>query len=75
MPNEIAEVFSSNLSALLVLKGVSDHDFAEALSVSRSTVYYWRTGRTTPTVATLLRIAEYFQVPVGDLLEVNAFYF
>ena len=44
-------------------------EFARAVGVVRSTVNGWESGRRTPDIGTLMRIAKALDVKVGDLLE------
>ena len=43
-------------------KGVKDKNVADAIGVSRSTFSDWKSGRSVPKTAKMLKIAEYFDV-------------
>ena len=48
--------------------GLTQEEFAERLFVTRQAVSRWERGETTPTVDTLKRIAEIFQIDANTLL-------
>ena len=50
-------------------RNISQQQLAEMIFVSRSTVANWETGRRTPDINTLRRLAESFGVDIGDILE------
>ncbi|EEI72617.1 MAG: helix-turn-helix domain-containing protein [Lentilactobacillus diolivorans] len=47
---------------------LNQNQLAIKLNVSRPTISSWETGRTTPDIDTLVRIASFYQVPVDQLL-------
>ena len=49
-------------------RGMSQGDLAEALSVSRQSVSKWETGAAAPDLDTLIALADYFRVPMDELL-------
>ena len=51
-------------------RGVTQEEFAEAITVSRQTVIAIEKGRYTPSVLLALRIAQYFKVPVEKLFTI-----
>lgn len=50
-------------------KGVTDYKVSEATGIPRSTFSDWKSGRSKPKVDKLQKIADYFGIPVTDLLE------
>lgn len=64
MNNKLTE----NLKSLRCQNHFSQNDLAVRLNVSRPTISSWETGRNTPDIETLVRIAHFYQVPVDQLL-------
>lgn len=60
--------FPSQLKALRKRKGINQRELSEALSISRSSLANWETGRTSPDLTMLVRLADYFGVSVDFLL-------
>ena len=56
-------------AALLAEKGVSSYEVSKATGVARSTFSEWKSGRSKPKVEKLMKLAEYFDVPVTYFLE------
>lgn len=52
-------------------RGMTQDDLAEALGVSRQTVYKWETGRTLPDVNRLKQLCELFHVSSDALLAIS----
>lgn len=50
---------------------LSQQDLADAIGVSRKTVSTVETGRFVPSVIIALKMAQYFDVKVEDLFELN----
>lgn len=46
---------------------ITQEEFAEAIGVTRQTIISIEKGNYTPSVLLALKIAEYFNVPVGDV--------
>lgn len=55
--------------ALAAERGVSSYEVAKATGISSSTLYDWKAGRSKPKVEKLIKLAEYFNVPVTYFLE------
>lgn len=64
-------MLNENIKILRKNKGVSQEEMAERLSVVRQTISKWEKGLSVPDAEMLVRIAEYFEVSVGDLLGEN----
>lgn len=47
-------------------KGMSDSAVAREADVCRSTLSAWRVGRTMPSLPSLLKVANYFNISVTD---------
>ena len=50
-------------------KGVNDANVSEATGIPRSTFTDWKTGRSTPKLEKLVKIAGYFEVPIDDFVK------
>ncbi|MCD8365713.1 MAG: helix-turn-helix domain-containing protein [Clostridiales bacterium] len=61
-------MFSENLKTLRKQKGMSQETLAQQLHVVRQTVSKWEKGLSVPDAEMLVRIAEFFEVSVSDLL-------
>lgn len=61
--------FGTRLSNLIKERGISQKDFATAISVAASTAGNYIRGIREPDYSTLKRIANYFQVSVDFLLD------
>ena len=68
----IAEVIAENLIALRKKNNLTQNDLAEKLKYSDNTVSRWEHAEITPSVETLEKIAEYYDVPLESLLKENA---
>lgn len=51
--------------------GMTQDEFAEALFVSRQTVYKWETGRALPDVNRLRQICDFYEISADELLETH----
>ena len=56
-------------TALTAERGVSDYTVAKATGIPASTFSEWKSGRSKPKVDKLMKLAEYFDVPVTYFLE------
>ena len=63
--------FGNTLRELRIEKGISQRKLGEDLQVVNQTISFWETGSREPDIDTLLKIASYFQVPVGYLIDKN----
>lgn len=62
------EVFYENLKRLRQERGISSAQFADAISMSRSSVTRWNKGERLPSIDVLWRIADYFDVSLDELI-------
>ena len=67
MNNKIKE----RLNELLEEKNITPYKLSIDLSVSRSVVHYWLTGKTTPNADYIIKLCEYFGVSSDFLLGVS----
>ena len=63
--------FSSRLKGLRLSVGVSQADLAEKLGLNGAAISKYETGRSTPDIYTLHKIASYFCVSVDYLLGIT----
>lgn len=49
-------------------KGVNDAKVAEATGIPQSTFTDWKQGRSKPKVEKLLKLADYFEVSIEELI-------
>lgn len=61
-------MLQENLKILRTQKCMSQEELADRLNVVRQTVSKWEKGLSVPDSEMLIRIAEVFEVPVGELL-------
>ena len=61
-------MLQENLKILRTRKGMSQEELADRLNVVRQTVSKWEKGLSVPDSEMLIRIAEVFEVSVGELL-------
>ncbi|MBQ7770698.1 MAG: helix-turn-helix transcriptional regulator, partial [Clostridia bacterium] len=47
---------------------IGQGELAKVLSVSLKTVSHWETGYTEPSVAQLIRLADYFEISIDELV-------
>lgn len=61
-------MFNENLKILRKQKGMSQETLAQQLNVVRQTISKWEKGLSVPDADMLTQIAEFFEVPVSELL-------
>lgn len=62
-------MLSQTLKRLRENSGYTQQQIANALSVERSTYSYYETGKTTPDIKTLSKLAKIFNVSLSEILE------
>jgi DNA-binding XRE family transcriptional regulator len=50
---------------------LTQQQVADRLEIDRSTYTYYETGKTTPSIFTLMKLAEIFQVPIDSILSIK----
>ena len=63
--------FAERLMELRQEKGLTKTQLGQIFHVARTTIYHWEHGVQEPNYATLLKLAEFFNVSVGYLLGVE----
>lgn len=61
-------MFQIRLKQLRDEHNLSQYDLADKLNIKQSTIAMWENGTNKPRQATLIKIAEFFNVPVDYLL-------
>ena len=60
---------SHNIRHLRKLRGLTQEQFADELNITRSRVGSYEEGRSEPSVELLIKIADYFRVPIDILVK------
>ncbi len=60
--------FGKNIKKIRGVKGLSQQAFAELFDLKRATLGAYEEGRSEPKIDTLIKIANFFSIPIGDLL-------
>lgn len=61
-------MFAEKLKALRGVKKITQEEFAKEINVTKGAVAMWETGKRTPDVEMLKKIAAYFNVSVDTLV-------
>ena len=61
-------LFGKNIRKIRTVRAMSQQSFAELFDLKRGTLGAYEEGRSEPKIDTLINIANYFSIPVGDLL-------
>ena len=61
-------MFGNNIKELRKEKGLTQMQLAEAVGVTQGAIYFWEKEINEPTVGYILKLADFFQVSVDDLL-------
>lgn len=64
-------MLSENIKKLRVASNLSQVDLAQSLGVSKQCVSNWENDYIQPSIAMLIKIAEFFKVTTDFLLDVN----
>ncbi|MFI8377998.1 helix-turn-helix domain-containing protein [Leeuwenhoekiella sp. NPDC079379] len=60
--------FGKNIRKIRSVKTLSQQSFAELFDLKRGTLGAYEEGRSEPKIETLIKIANYFSIPIDDLL-------
>jgi DNA-binding XRE family transcriptional regulator len=69
----MSEIVHSRITQLRAERGVSRRDLAEALGVHYQTIGYLERGEYSPSPHLALRIAAFFDLPVGIIFSLDPF--
>lgn len=61
---------SDQLRMTRMSRNLTQQQVADKLQIDRSTYTYYETGTTTPSIFTLMKLAEIFQVPIDSILNI-----
>lgn len=67
--SEIKKVFSKNFNHLLKINDKTQKDVSSALGFPQATISDWSRGVKYPRMDRVGKIAQYFNVPISDLIE------
>jgi putative transcriptional regulator len=70
---ESSDVVHNRVAMLRAERGISRRELAEALGVHYQTIGYLERGEFSPSLHLTLRIAAYFNVPVGVVFSLKPF--
>lgn len=59
--------FSEKITLLMEIKGYTQSTLGEILNMSQAAVGKWQRGESTPNPRTMMKLAEFFQVPYENL--------
>ena len=60
--------FGKNIKKIRSVKGLSQQAFAELFNLKRATLGAYEEGRSEPKIDTIIKIANYFSIPIDNLL-------
>ncbi len=63
-----SSIFSKNLKTLRKQKRLTGAKLAQKLNISHSTLASWETGRHIPHLEDIIRLADFFEVSIDELL-------
>lgn len=69
---DIKQIISNNLISLRKERGLTQNELAEKLAYSDNMVSRWERGEITPSIETLQKISEFYNVSLTSLLQSNA---
>lgn len=61
------KILSYKIKSLREVKGIKQETIAQELGVSQGTYNNWETGRRTPELETIIKIADYYEVELDYL--------
>lgn len=61
-------MFASNLKKLRLSYKLTQKELAENLGTSQQTYMKWESGKISPTLTTITKIAEFFDIPISNLV-------
>ena len=66
-----SDVLGKRIESYREMRGISRHELADIMNVTRQTVYRWEHGERIPDVLTFVRLARVLGVDIGELLGLN----
>jgi transcriptional regulator with XRE-family HTH domain len=71
-PATPAPYFGRRLAAFRAAKGLTQYELADALGITRNLVVYYERAAKNPSLETVKKIADFFGVTVGEMLNDTA---
>ncbi len=71
METKILSKFSENLKQLRRISNLTGSELAKKLNISQSALSNWETGRHYPHLEDVIKISEFFDISVDDLLGID----
>ncbi len=68
MDNKIESIISQNLIELRKNKNLKQSELSEAIGYSDKTISRWENGTSIPDIATLVKLAEFYNVTINDII-------
>lgn len=62
------EIINKNIRKIRSIKNLNQSKFGELFNVNRSNIGAYEEGRATPKIELVIKIANYFSIPVEDIL-------
>lgn len=62
-------MYYKNFQEIITLRGITPYSIAKKTKISTGTLSDWKTGRSTPKVDKLMKIADCLGVPLEDLIK------
>lgn len=72
MENTIEKIISQNLIDLRKVKNLKQSELSEAIGYSDKTISRWENGTSVPDISTLVKLAEFYEVGLEDLISEKA---
>ena len=66
-----SDVLGKKIEMFREMRGISRHELADIMNVTRQTVFRWEHGERIPDVLTFVRLARVLGVEIGDILGMN----
>ncbi len=61
-------MFAENLKSLRIERNLTQVDLAKIVGVSQATIYFWESGTNEPTLSYLIKLANFFETTIDDLV-------
>lgn len=60
---------TGNLIGLRLEKGLTQNEIAKRLGVSRSAYTYYETGRSEPSISSLIKLSDFYEVSIDEIIK------
>ncbi len=72
MEQKIEVIIAQNLIELRKSRNLKQSDLSEAIGYSDKTISRWENGTSIPDISTLVKLSEFYNIPLNDLIKENA---